>query len=76
MLNLFYMSGSLMKKTYPKEKAFHKLTLPCHMNLVMKRPGIYLRELQEELKSMLEVEVSHVVRNMHISASVGSPGKS
>ena len=28
------------------------------MNLVIERPGIYLRELQDELKSMLEVEVS------------------
>ena len=60
-LSLFHMTGSLKKKPYPKDKAFRKLTIPCQffiMNLVIERPGIYLRELQDELKSMLEVEVS------------------
>ena len=60
MLNLLYMSGSLKKKAYLKDKAFHKLIFACQyliMNLVIKAPGIYLCELQEELKSMLEVEV-------------------
>ena len=60
-LSLFFTGGSLKKKPYPKDKAFRKLTTPCQlliMNLVIERPGIYLRELQDELRSMLEVEVS------------------
>ena len=60
-LSLFFTSGSLKKKPYPKDKAFRKLTTPCQlliMNLVIERPGIYLRELQDELRSTLEVEVS------------------
>ena len=60
-LSLFFTSGNLKKKPYPKDKAFHKLTTPCQlliMNLVIERPGIYLCELQDELRSMLDVEVS------------------
>ena len=60
-LSLFFASGSLKKKPYPKDKAFRKLTTPCQlliMNLVIERPGVYLCELQDELRSTLEVEVS------------------
>ena len=60
-MSLFFASGSVKEKPYPKEKAFRKLTTPCQlliMNLVIERPGIYLRELQDELRSTLEVEVS------------------
>ena len=60
-LSLFFASGSLKKKPCPKDKAFCKLTTPCQlliMNLVIERPGIYLHELQDELRSTLEVEAS------------------
>jgi transposase len=52
-LSSFHMTGSWKKKMYPKDKAFRKLTVPCHES-----GNREVRELQDELKSMLEVEVS------------------
>ena len=57
-LSLFFASGSLKKKPYPKDKAFRKLTTPCQLLIMIERPGIYLHESQNELRSTLEVEVS------------------
>ena len=64
------MTGSWKKKAYPKDKG--KLTVPFQffiINLVIKRPGICLCELQDGLKCMLEVRRSVSVSNLHVSAS-------
>ncbi len=61
-LQLFESTGSVSKKVYPKDKAFRKLTTPAQLlilNLVIEKPGIYLREIQDELLQML-LEVDRV----------------
>ncbi len=59
-VNLFNATGSLAKKMYPKHKAFRLLTIPAQMlvlNLVVERPGTFLREIQKELVDVLQLEV-------------------
>ena len=60
-LTLFQTSGSVSKRHYPKERAFRKLTTPAQLlilHLCLSRPGIYLREIQGELLSVLEIDVN------------------
>ena len=69
-LQLFYTTGCVSKKSYPKEKAFRKLTTPAQLlilNVVVTKPGIYLQEIQEELLNVLElrVDVSTICRFLH-----------
>ena len=50
IVKLFETTGTVSKKGYPKERAFRKLTTPAQLlisNLVIKNPGIYLREIQD-----------------------------
>lgn len=61
ILNLFYTTGTVSKRSYPKERAFRKLTSPAQLlilQLCLSRPGIYLREIRDELFSVLEVDVN------------------
>ena len=42
ILRIFHLSGSVDKKSYPKERSFRKLTKPAQlliMQLVIERPG-------------------------------------
>ena len=69
-LELCHASGSVAKKLYPKDKAFRKLTtLPklLILNLVIKKPGIYLEEIQGGLFNVLlfEVDVLTICRFLH-----------
>ena len=69
-LGLFYTTGSLCKKPYPKERAFRKLTASCQLliyHLVLQRPGIYLCEIQRELLDLLlvDVNISTICRSFH-----------
>ena len=60
-LNLFLTTGSVSKRPYPKERAFRKLTDPAQLlifRLCLSRPGIYLREIRDELLSVLEIDVN------------------
>ena len=60
-LRLFFTTGSVCKKRYPKERAFRKLTTPCQLfiyHLVLERPGIYLLEIQRELLDLMLVDVN------------------
>ncbi len=71
-ISLFLTTGSVSKKEYPKEKACRSLTIPAQMfilNLIVSRPGIYLREIQKELVDLLEIEIdtSTVCRFLHDS---------
>ena len=68
----FKQSGNVSKKSYPKEKAARKLTLPAQLlilQLVMDNPAIYLHEIQKELKHLLliDVDVSNICRFLHKS---------
>ena len=59
-LHLFHTAGSVCKKKYSKEKAFRKLSTPAQLlilGLVVKKPGIYLHEIQEDLHNMLLLDV-------------------
>ncbi len=69
-LELFYATGEVSKKPYPKEKAHRKITAPVEQlifQLVLDRPGILLREIQSELDSQLylDVSVSGICRFLH-----------
>jgi len=59
-LQLFYATGSVHKKCQRADKAFRKLTDPAQLlilHLVIEKPGIYLKEIQEALLHTLLVEV-------------------
>ncbi len=64
-LKLFFATGSVAKKIYPKEKAFRMITTPAQvfiLNLVVDRPGIYLKEIQKELEIVLQQFVGFFMR--------------
>ena len=59
-LQLFYSTGTVSKHDYPKKSAARKLSYPVQLfilHLVIKRPGIYLYEIQNELSDLLGIEV-------------------
>lgn len=67
ILQQFHATGTVSKKKYPREKAFRKLIEPAQiliLNLVVDKPGIYLREIKSELLEvlMIEVETSTICR--------------
>ena len=60
-LTLFHSTGNVSKRPYPEGRAYQKLTSPAQLlilQLCLIRPGIYLREIQSELSSVLEIETS------------------
>ena len=59
-LSLFHSTGSL-KKDIPEGRALRKLTPPAQLlilQLCLSRPGIYLQKINDELSSVLEIQVS------------------
>ena len=67
--SLFDRTGSVKKRAYPSEKSCRKITLPVQLlifHLVMDKPGITLREIQEELVLTLLVDVT-ICRFLHNS---------
>ena len=72
ILQLFHNTGTITKKAYPKDKAYRKLTTPAELlilNLVVQKPGIYLREIQEELLKMLLLHVDTATNCRFLHAS-------
>ena len=70
ILKQFHATGTVMKKKYPKDRALRKLSDPAQLlilNLVINKPGIYLREIQRELLHvlLLEIEVSTICKFLH-----------
>ncbi|SMN02410.1 Mobile element protein [uncultured Candidatus Thioglobus sp.] len=62
--------GTLKKATYPQDKAYRKLTTPAQLlvlHLVMKKPELFVHEIQNELLDVLQVEVciSTISRFIH-----------
>ena len=60
-VRLFDTTGREDKKKYPSEQSFRKITKPAEffiLQLVLDRPGIYLREIQNELLHELGVDVT------------------
>ena len=58
---LFATTGDVSKKPYPNERAYRKLTLPAQFlifQLVIDKPGIRLKEIQDELLNTLLIDVS------------------
>ena len=59
-MKLFRETGQVCPKKYPKEKAFRKLTKTAQafvLGLVIDRPGIYLKEVQTELKAVFDISI-------------------
>lgn len=70
VLKIFHLTGQVSKKSYPKDKSYRKLTSPAQLlilQLALDHPGIYLREIQSELCSILgiHVEISTICKFMH-----------
>ncbi len=58
---LFHATGSVTKRTYPKDRASRKLTMPCQLlilNSVIQSPGIFLHEIQKKIEELLLVSIS------------------
>ena len=56
----FLTTGNLKKNTYPKERAYRKLTSPAQLlvlHLVIQKPGIYFHEVQKDVMDTLQLEV-------------------
>ena len=70
--NLFRTTGNVCKKVKSADSAFRVLTNPAQvliLTLVVERPGIFLREIQEELQRtlLIEADVSTICRFLHSS---------
>ena len=70
-VQLFFNSGSVCKRPYPKEKTHRKLTQRVQLfilNLIMSDPAMYLDEIQKQVEMilMLEVSVSTICRFLHM----------
>jgi len=59
---LFWTTGSVSSKPYPKEKALRKLTAPAALNFILQNPEAQLKEVQEMLlgQLLLNVDVSTI----------------
>ena len=60
-LTSFNSTGSVSKKPYPEGRAFQKLIPPAQLlflQLCLSKPRIYLREIQDELSSVIDIEIS------------------
>jgi len=69
-IQLFYSTGTVSKRDYPKDSAPRKLSNPAQLfilHLVIRQPGIYLHEMQRELSDFLgiEVSISTIFRFLH-----------
>ena len=61
MVLKFELTGTVSKKAYPADKAFRKITEPVKffiLHLVLRRPGIYLREVVSELRANFHLEIT------------------
>ena len=70
VVKFFRETGCVDKKGYPHERAFRKVTAPLELtiiHLVLSRPGIYLREIQVELREAMGAEIgpSAICRFLH-----------
>ena len=60
-VDLFELTGNVCKKPYPSDRLQRKLTPVVHLiglTMVIKQPGIKLRELQADLIAEYGVELS------------------
>ena len=72
ILQLYFNTGTVSKRQYPKDKSTRKLTDPAQLlvlHLAIERPGIKLQEIQEELLNLLlvDIHVSNICRFLHQS---------
>ena len=72
LFDMFLTTGTLKKNTYPKDKAYRKLTPTAQMlilHIVVEKPGILLHEVQNQLLEvlLLEVDISTICRFLHKS---------
>ena len=72
VVKLFQLTGQVSKRQYPNNRAYRELTAAAQlfiMNIVIERPGIYLREIKEELENflMLDISVSTICKFLHKS---------
>ena len=73
VLQQFQSTGSLSKKSYPKEAAFKVISPACAMfilNLVVSNPAMYLHEIQAAVEEFLLIDV-HISTIGHFLSANG-----
>ncbi len=70
VIRIFSTTGQVTKRPYPSERAARVLTDPGKLfilNLVVQKPGIYLREIQKDLEDHLlfSISVSTICKFLH-----------
>ena len=68
----FNECASVSKKEYPKDCRVKKLTISAELiilNMVLQKPGVYLREIQEELSRVYGVDVHESTLCMFLKKS-------
>ena len=61
ILDIFSATGTVSKKKYPTERAFRIITEPVQLfilHLVLRKPGIYLREITAEVELTLGLDLT------------------
>ena len=61
ILQKFEMTGNVTKKNYPTDRASRKITEPVQyfiLHLLMRRPGIYLREIKSEVMVNFQLQIT------------------
>ena len=69
-IQLFYSTGTVTKRAYPKDCAARKLSNPAQLfilHLVIKQPGIYLYEIQRELSDLLGIKVFQLYSSFYMT---------
>lgn len=61
IIRKFESTGNVTKKAYPSEKASRKIVEPIQffiLHLLMRRPGVYLREIRREVMANFQLELT------------------
>ena len=71
-LQLFHTTGQITKRSYQRNDTNKVLTTPVQLfilELVVSRPGIYLREIQRDLNNylMLDISLATICKFLHRS---------
>ena len=64
ILDIFSVTGTVSKKTYPTEKAYRKISEPVQLSilhLLLEKPGIYLHEITADIKCTLGLDLTEVL---------------
>lgn len=61
VVRLFQLTGHVGKRSYPSNRAYREITASAQlfiMNIVIEKPGIYLKEIKKEIMDFMELDIS------------------